>query len=82
MAGSKATHYATLHEAPFVVTQAARTQPPPPPPPLGITNQVVVDTLSHPDLLQPPQIVGSTPAPPLRPLVPLPTSRPETFHSF
>lgn len=56
--GSKSTRYAALHEAAVVTAQTAWTQlpPPPPPPPQGTENQVMVETLLHPNLLHPPQI--------------------------
>lgn len=49
-----------------VAAQVAIIQPPPPPP-QGIVDQVAVDTLFHPDILQPPSVKGST-------LIPPPTS--------
>lgn len=46
-----------------------------PPSPQGIIDQDIKDTQLHPDLLQPPQIVGYN-------LIPPPTSQPEALPGF
>lgn len=80
MISSKVIRSAALHEAVIIVAQVTRNQRPPPL--QGITYQVIVDTLLHSNLLQPPHIVEYTSVPPLRPLVQPSVLRSKTLSSF
>lgn len=87
MGGSKATRYSALNGVTSVVIVAQAARDPPPPPPQGGLDQVIMNTLLHPDLLQPPQIIeyamqfqqGDSP---LKHAPLLSTSRPEAFPGF
>lgn len=79
MLGYKATHFSALGKA--TAAQIVRTQLLPPPP-QAITNQVGVDTLLHPDLLQPRHIALSIMIPLSRPPLTLPASKLETLSGF
>lgn len=80
MIGSKDIRSAALREVVTIVAQATRNQCHPPL--QGITYQVIVDTLLHSDLLQPPHIAEYTSVPPLRPLVQSTVLQSKTLSSF